>query len=137
MKRFVALSIATLMTLSMNVASAHTEGTHMWDGKKKASVSLVVKKDAMSGFNVRIKTKNFTWAPQRASTAHRPGEGHAHIYVDGVKIGRVYSEWFHLATANLNLTPGQHIVRVDLNGNDHLPYMVGDKLLEASVSITI
>lgn len=43
------------------------------------------------------------------------GEGHAHIYIDDVKIGRVYGEWYHLATANLNLSPGSHVVRVDLN----------------------
>lgn len=135
-KLITALAIASL-SLSTFAANAHTDGTRMWDGKKKPTIKVIAQKDMMSGYNIRIKTKNFIWAPSRASTAHRAGEGHAHIYVDGVKIGRVYGEWYHLATANLNLAAGEHLIRVDLNGNDHVPYMVGNKLLEDTVSFTI
>ena len=137
MKRFIALLAVTLFTLSSTAAVAHTDGSRMWDGKKKATIKVIAQKDMMSGYNIRIKTKNFKWAPERASMAHRAGEGHAHIYVDEVKVARVYGEWFHLSTANLNLSPGTHVIRVDLNGNDHVPYMVGGKHLEDSVSFTI
>ena len=69
--------------------------------------------------------------------AHIAGEGHAHIYVDGVKIGRVYGQWFHLNTASLNLTSGDHTILVNLNGNDHRPYVIKGVAVEAKSLIKI
>ena len=137
MKKFFSMLLTATLILLSAPTFAHTGEAHMWDGKKSPTLKLIITKDPMSGFNVQIKTKNFKWSPQRASMAHKPGEGHAHIYIDDVKVGRVYGEWYHLATANLNLSPGSHVVRVDLNGNDHAPYMFKGKLLEARQTINI
>ena len=85
-------------------------------------VSLEVTEDAKAGWNVRIETANFTWAPQHASAEAKPGEGHAHLMIDGKKYTRVYSDWFYLpATA---LTAGEHMVMVSLSANDHTTYAV-------------
>lgn len=136
MKKYLIGLTSLLMLATLMPSYAHSSmEPHDWDGKSKPSIELKVVKDEMSGFNVQIKTKGFKWAPQNASKAHRAGEGHAHIYVDGVKIGRVYGSWYHLATANLNLSNGTHIVKVDLNGNDHAPYMYKGKLLAATATI--
>ena len=137
MKKLSRILVLLLLTTLSIPAHGHSGEAHKWDGKKTPSVKLIVSKDAMSGYNVRIITKNFKWSPEHASSTHIPGEGHAHIYVDDVKIGRVYGEWYHLATVNLNLIPGSHTIRVDLNGNDHSPYMFNNALLEAKKIIKI
>jgi len=41
------------------------------------------------------------------------GEGHAHLYLDGEKVARVYGRWFHIPEPG----PGAHSVRVTLNAN--------------------
>ena len=61
------------------------------------------------------------------------GEGHAHIYVDGVKIGRVYGTWFFLG----GLSPGEYEVRVTLTANTHPPYERDGEPLEAPVVVTV
>lgn len=96
------------------------------------SVSLQVIADSVSGHNLRISTQGFRFAPERAGAAHVPGEGHAHLYVNGVKT-RVYSEWFHLD----GLGPGTHEIRVTLNANDHSPYAAGSVMLEDGLSLQI
>ncbi len=96
------------------------------------SVSLQVIADSVSGYNLRIVTEGFRYAPENAGAAHVPGEGHAHLYVNGVKT-RVYSEWFHLD----GLAPGAHEVRVTLNANDHSPYAVGGAMVEDSLSLQV
>lgn len=96
------------------------------------SVSLEVFSDNVSGHNLRIATQGFRFAPENAGGAHAPGEGHAHLYVNGVKT-RVYSEWFHLD----GLGPGTHELRVTLNANDHSPYAAGGVMLEDSLSLHI
>ena len=78
-------------------------------------VDLIVHKDLKSGWNAQIITKNFVFAPENVSTNHVTGQGHAHIYIDGVKINRVYSEWHHLGS----LEPGIHKISVKLSTNDH------------------
>ncbi len=96
------------------------------------SVSLQVIADSVSGYNLRIATQGFRFAPENAGAAHVPGEGHAHLYVNGVKT-RVYSEWFHVD----GLAPGTHEVRVTLNANDHSPYASGGVTLEDSLGLQV
>jgi len=102
-------------------------------GEAPKIVEIKVLKDASSGFNLLIRTENFTFAPELVNTAHSPGKGHAHIYVDGVKLGRLYGTAFHLE----KLAPGKRQIEVTLNANDHREYAVGGKKISASTVITV
>lgn len=101
------------------------------DSETAPQISLNVFPDAMSGWNIEIKTKNFEFAPNLASQSHVNGKGHGHLYIDEVKIGRVYSNWIHLN----NLSPGEHRVRVSLNTNDHQDYAVNGKVIDSEIVI--
>lgn len=79
-------------------------------------IDLVLHKDPKSGWNAQILLENMVFAPAHASTQHVDGEGHAHIYINGEKINRVYSEWYHFGA----LEPGTHTVTVTLSTNDHM-----------------
>ncbi|WP_224814144.1 hypothetical protein [Hasllibacter sp. MH4015] len=92
------------------------------------AVELVA--DPGGGWNLRITTDNFTFSPENVSLGHVPGEGHAHVYVNGVKLGRFYGPWVHLG----DLASGD-VVEVTLNANDHRTLAVGDAALSASVTI--
>lgn len=108
-----------------------THGTPI-EAPEGMSVSLQVIADSVSGYNLRIATQGFRFAPESAGAAHVPGEGHAHLYVNGVKT-RVYGEWFHLD----GLAPGTHEVRVTLNANDHSSYAAGGVMLEDSLVLQV
>ena len=95
------------------------------------SIELTVTADPVSGFNIHAKCSNLTWAPERAGLDHVDGEGHAHVYVDGMKVARIYGEWYHLT----GLTPGQHEVKVTLNANTHAAYAVDGIEIADSVII--
>jgi hypothetical protein len=81
----------------------------------KPSVDLVVKEDPISGYNLRFVLSNFEFAPQRVGQQASFGEGHAHLYLDGEKIARIYNEWYHLPP----LPEGSHELKVSLHGNGH------------------
>jgi hypothetical protein len=97
------------------------------------TVKVTVHPDAKAGWNLQVQTQNFRWAPERASTAHVAGEGHAHLYIDGKKITRLYGEWYFLPS----LRPGSHTIRVTLNANTHEDYTVGGKLVEDTVTVVV
>lgn len=97
------------------------------------TVDLRVEADPMKGWNVFVDTTGFTWAPQDAGADPVPGEGHAHLYVDGVKVARVYGPAFYVG----DLEPGTHEVTVTLNANDHADYAVDGAKVTASVTVEV
>lgn len=118
--------------------SSGTGGTTMpmpatHDAPARMSVRLVVTKDPKMGHNVNVRTNRFTWAPWNASTAHVDGQGHAHLYVDGKKITRLYGPWYFLG----DLAKGRHVIKVTLNGNDHADYVRTGAPLTATQVVTV
>ena len=87
-------------------------------------VNLKVEKDPTGGFNVWALTSNVVWRPEMASREHVVGEGHAHVYLDGRKIMRIYNEWFHLNTYQFSTRSGDQLLRIEFVGNDHAPYTI-------------
>ena len=65
-------------------------------GPDAPTLDFRVAKDAGAGWNLHVATTGFRFAPERVNAPHRPGEGHAHVYVDGKKVARIYGPWFHL-----------------------------------------
>ncbi|MEO0864821.1 MAG: hypothetical protein AAFY39_09595 [Pseudomonadota bacterium] len=86
--------------------------------------------DPVAGWNLHVMTTDFTFAPQSAGLEHVAGEGHAHVYANGTKLGRIYSDWTHL-----ELPRGEVEVKVTLTANDHRPLSVGDTPIEAILTI--
>ena len=96
-------------------------------------VAIEMTRDPMSGHNLRLKTQNFEFAPEAASEAHVAGQGHAHLYLDGQKFGRLYGEWLHLPA----LPSGDIEIKVTLNANDHRVYSVDGVPVSALLNVTI
>ncbi|MEQ9488631.1 MAG: hypothetical protein RIM72_06525 [Alphaproteobacteria bacterium] len=97
------------------------------------TLTLDVVEDPMSGWNLNIRTANFRFAPEHASSAHIAGEGHAHVYVNGVKIARLYGPWMHIGA----LDPGENVIMVTLNSNDHRTFAIGDTPISAQTTVTV
>lgn len=92
-------------------------------------ISIEMVKDIGSGWNLFIETKNFTFTPRFANEASVPNEGHAHIFLNGEKIGRLYGNAYHIA----DLEPGSHVISVSLNGNAHETFTVDGIPIEAEI----
>ncbi|MFV0473424.1 MAG: hypothetical protein ACK5MQ_04360 [Pikeienuella sp.] len=88
-------------------------------GPEAPGVEMTLTPDPVSGWTLHAEVRNFRFAPEKAGMAAAPGEGHAHIHVDGMKIARLYGPWAHLAAL-----PEGAKVMVSLNANDHRPLSV-------------
>lgn len=116
-----------------SAAHDHSEPIILTDGEAVPEVLLTVTEDADSGYLVRVQVNHFTFTPENAGAEHRSGEGHAHLYVDGEKVARIYDEYFHLAA----LPPGEHTISVTLNANTHAPLVVDGEPISASVVVNV
>ncbi len=109
----------------------HTELTEAGDPAPRLSIAL--HPDGAQSRNLEIRVENFAFDPEAVNGTHIPGRGHAHVYVDGVKLGRAYGPWYHLSA----LPVGEHEVRVTLNANDHTQLAVEGEPIEATETLVI
>ncbi len=110
--------------------SGHADGI---EALSPISVQVSAEPDAASGANVFITVDGFTFAPENVNSDHVDGEGHAHIYVDGVKLGRLYGTSVHLG----DLPKGDHEIRVTLNANTHADYLIDGEVVEAVTTVHV
>jgi hypothetical protein len=128
MKLVVTLASWWIMAMFAIVPShAHTNGAtsvHEIQQELAPKATLDIQKDPTGGFNVQVVTSNFVWRPEMASMQHVPGEGHAHVFLDGRKIMRIYNQWFHLNTYQFSTRAGEQLLSIEFVGNDHAPYTI-------------
>lgn len=96
-------------------------------------ISIEAFEDTMDGYNIKISTNNFTFAPEEVNTDPVANKGHAHIYVNDTKISRLYGSWFHLSAKHL--TEDINIVEVTINTNDHSEWAVDGAHIRSTLKI--
>ena len=113
--------------------TSHHKPLEITSGQAIPSVDLIVHKDTKKGWNLEAKVTNFQFSPENVNKAHKPGEGHAHLYINGKKITRIYSSWYYVES----LPPGKHQVTINLNANNHQPMAYKGKLIEDTEPINV
>jgi copper(I)-binding protein len=102
------------------------------DGEPAPRISLRVAQNG-AGWQITVDAQDFTFSEDLLGLYHVPGTGHGHLYVGGVKLGRLFAPEAQIGA----LPPGRHIVRITLNTNDHRAYVVGDMPVTASAEIIV
>ncbi len=95
-------------------------------------VAVAVEKDPMEGWNVTVSTMNFDFTPEMVNGDNVDNTGHAHLYINDMKIARLYGPYFHIH----ELPEGEHEISVTFSSNDHSYYYVDGNLIEARTIIT-
>lgn len=112
---------------------SHGEAVEIPENMPVPKLSMAVTKDPKTGWNVQLITENFEFAPEHSGQEHIFGEGHAHLYVDGEKIARMYGKWYHISS----LEPGQREITAGLYTNDHRSYAVQGEPISATIMVTV
>jgi copper(I)-binding protein len=102
------------------------------DGEPAPQLTLEVTPDG-DGWQVRVLSHEFTFSETVEGLGHVPGYGHGHLYLNGVKLQRMYTPEAHIGA----LAPGAYQVEVTLNTNDHRAYVVGDTPVTAQATINV
>lgn len=124
------------------LAAAQTEegnvhGSRMMDLSNAEiipEISIIeVMEDDIGEYILHVEIDNWTFTPEKTGSETVANEGHAHVYVNGAKAGRMYGNWFHLG----ELSPGQHTIAVILNGNDHTEFVVDGNRIGAETIVVV
>ena len=115
-------------------------------GAAKVELSLELSRDALSGFNLTLLLNHYRMGPPPAGATSMHDlmvptvdtetgniEGHAHLYVNGVKIQRVYGTDVHLPATLFR--KGTNQISVSLNNHGHMYWTQEGREVIASVYI--
>ena len=120
--------------MSLKEAGAHSHGMLAVDEwPVKPAITSTIQKDPVGGWNLNLQTENFTYNAAAAGLENKQGEGHAHIYVNGVKLARIYGDWFHIGA----LPKGHNMIAVTLNANDHSSLTHNGNMLEHKLTVMV
>lgn len=95
------------------------------------SLMLHLQSEGNCTFNLHMMMENFRLAPENVNGPHVSGEGHAHLYVDGEKHARIYSEWVHFTAPR-----GSKAIEITLNSNDHATLAHQGKPIRATADLS-
>lgn len=96
-------------------------------------VNMSVERLADQTWQASIRIEDFILDQSLVDSAHRPGYGHGHIYLNGVKLGRVFSDSYSLG----QLEAGDHKLSLTLNTNDHRVLRYGGKPMKFELDFTV
>ena len=102
-------------------------------GRPVPSLIVHLFPDSMDGYNLFLETQNYRFTPENVDDVIVANEGHAHLYVNGEKIARLYSQWRHLPRAVFE--DGVNRLQVELNANDHSIWGVAGEPIGADVLV--
>ncbi|MEM6862931.1 MAG: hypothetical protein AAF627_19505 [Myxococcota bacterium] len=126
--------------------SASPEHDHMPmevpEGAPIPALSLQVSPDAVSGFNLELQLARYALGPpptvDSMEALMRPTlsdmgfvEGHAHLYVNGEKISRLYGRHAHVPGSLLG--PGLNQLTVTINSHGHQTWSVNGRAILATL----
>ncbi|MDH3668638.1 MAG: hypothetical protein OEN23_17070 [Paracoccaceae bacterium] len=146
--RVIAIAVSIGLVVSPGPALAGGQGRshgqsshgHAHGGLREAPAGLPAPgltveaiADPGDGYNLNLIVQNFAFSPEHAGQPTEAVEGHAHLYVNGAKIGRVYGPWVHLP--DKLLAPGENEIRISLNDNTHRAWSAGGKPVEARLTL--
>lgn len=138
--RFVGLSLLALGLLPLpSLGMPGDRGAHSHEtievpaGQPSPTISLEVTPDKKRGYNVTIKTTNFQFTPGAINTPSNVNTGHAHLYINGKMVTRIYCPNFYLP----QLAPGRNEIKVSLNGNNHDQIVYQGKPVAATVIVEV
>jgi hypothetical protein len=116
-------------------STGHQRSVKVPAGKPVPKVKLKVSPDPMKGWNLELKVNNFKFAPEKiaANTPSQFTEGHAHLLINGKKVTRLYSNWYHLK----DLPVGSNEIVVTLNTNNHESLIVNGQVVGDKAMVVV
>ena len=101
------------------------------DPDKAPKMTMEVDTNQDRTVSVSLQTENLKFAVEEPAV-HVDGEGHGHLYLNGLKIQRMYSP-----STTIGALQQVSIVSVTINTNDHRFYAVNGERVEASETVSI
>ncbi|MGB0389693.1 MAG: DoxX family membrane protein, partial [Ardenticatenaceae bacterium] len=84
--------------IALSHAQNGTHGMKMVDLTDAETIpkftTIEVQKESPTSYNLHVEIENWSFTPELVGQETINNQGHAHVFVDGLKVGRMYGNWF-------------------------------------------
>ena len=122
-----------LLFISVNCL-AHHPGNKIDAKKPYPLINLEIMKDKVDGYNLYIDLENFILNPSQIGSENQPNMGYLQLFVNDIKITRVYSNWVHVPQRFFNLK--DNFIKITFNSNLYDEFTIEGKPLEYILKVT-
>ncbi len=123
---FILLTACGMLSTHLHAKGMHEHQDREVSGYAIPSVKLLLEQDPMDGINLHLDTENYVLnSPLSEKETAQYLQGHAHLFLNGVKRFRLYGEDFHIPYAWLK--EGENKIEVSLNSHMHENWTVKGK----------
>ncbi|SEN71498.1 hypothetical protein SAMN05192533_11842 [Mesobacillus persicus] len=119
-----------------NAEKAHLnhEVVEIPEGYRIPSVKTTVTQDLSGTWLLKVETNDFKFTPEKVGeNSPSYNEGHAHLYINGEKINRLYGQYYNLGT----LKSGINEIKVTLHSNNHGALVYKAKAIEDTTIVEV
>jgi hypothetical protein len=135
--------VITVLVLASFFASANAATTEIHQHKSLdigdmpiPKIQLSVFRDVIDGVNVNVKVQNYLLnAPDTVVLESEVLQGHAHVFVNGIKKQRLYGDNIHIPKNWL--TKGVNQIAISLNSHQHENWVKDNNNIVGSVFINL
>ncbi|MBO6657194.1 MAG: hypothetical protein JJ934_09885 [Pseudomonadales bacterium] len=103
-------------------------------GLRVPELAMILARDSEDGFNLHVDLANFQMESPAARTEPLKNSvrGHAHLYLNGVKLTRLYAKDLHLPARLFR--SGMNSLQISINDHNHAVWAVGNDPIQATDS---
>ncbi len=103
------------------------------EGVPVPRLGMQLSRDAEDGFNLHVELRNFQMESPAfmQSAVEDRVRGHAHLYLNGVKLTRLYAQDLHLPGRLFR--PGINSLQISINDHDHAVLALDNEPIQATI----
>ena len=113
---------------------AHHPGNKIDAEKPYPLINLEIIKDKVDGYNLYIDLENFILNPSQIGSKNHSNMGYLQLFINDIKITRVYSNWVHVPQRFFNLK--ENFIKITFNSNLFDEFTIEGKPLEYILKVT-
>ncbi|EPJ48098.1 MAG: hypothetical protein OFPII_07720 [Osedax symbiont Rs1] len=141
-QKFLTCSLLVLLSTPVLAMKVHQHmSQEISVGSLIPTLVLKAKVDAVSGLNLILNTQKIIigYPRENIQAEYIDGKlllnGHAHLFINGNKIQRIYGAYVHVP--NSLLKEGDNLLQVTLNSHRHENILVNGKIISSTVKATV
>ena len=112
---------------------AHHPGNKIDADKPYPSITLKVIEDKIDGYNIFIDLKNFNLNPSEIGGENISNSGYLQLFINDIKITRIYSDWVHVPQRFFNLK--ENFIKITIHSYLHDQFTIKGKPIEHIVKV--
>ena len=112
---------------------AHHPGNKIEAEMPYPKINIEVSRDKIEGYNLFFNLQNFKLSPENLEIQNENNSGYLQLFINDIKISRIYSKWFHAPERFFNQK--ENLIKIKLFTNLHDELTIDSQPIKFEVKV--